>query len=617
MIERLGKYEIKRFLGQGAMGEVYLARHPVIDREVAIKTILRSAALGEGAEERFRREAAAAGKLSHPNLVTIFDFDKDGDTLYLVMEYVKGEDLEDLIQRRALSHAESLELLAQVCDGLGAAHRNGILHRDIKPSNVRVIQDGKRMHAKVMDFGIARVENSSLTTAGIVVGTVSYLAPEYIQSGKSTAQGDLWAVGVMLYECLSGRKPFEGSNTTTILFKIVSEEPKPLEIEEIAGISPAIRDVLHRALAKDPTQRFASADDLAKALRACKDPSWIGTLEESTVMVSSNPAMAAQTIAQSGQTVLAASKPIEKKPKQTLAWLAVAAGSLIVLGGLGWHFLGLRPVAPAAASATVPMSASTGVKAASSLPLGMTFVAIRSGSFRMGGGLGAADEKPVHDVTISHPFQMQKTPVTVAQFQAFVEATSYRTDAERMGSAWTWDEQTGQMDELKGVHWRDPGFTQEASCPVVCITWNDAQAFVKWLNRVDPGKGYRLPTEAEWEYACRAGSTEPRYGTLESVAWYRGNSGMRTHPVGLKAPNAFGLFDMLGNTWQWCQDGYGPYPEGPVMDPQGDPASQHKVLRGGSWFSQEDSCHSAGRTKGKPDSRGSYAGFRLACGAAE
>jgi len=162
---------------------------------VAIKTILKTAAMGDGAEERFRREAAAAGKLSHANLVTIFDFDKDGDTLYLVMEYVKGDDLEDLIKRRSLSQSESLELLAQICDGLGFAHRNGILHRDIKPTNVRVLQDGARLHAKVMDFGIARVEDSSLTATGIVVGTVSYLAPEYIQSGKATAQCDLWAVG--------------------------------------------------------------------------------------------------------------------------------------------------------------------------------------------------------------------------------------------------------------------------------------------------------------------------------------------------------------------------------------------------------------------------------------
>ncbi|HNX93919.1 MAG TPA: serine/threonine-protein kinase, partial [Holophaga sp.] len=214
MAKQLGKYEILRTLGQGAMGEVYLAHHPTIGRDVAIKTILPSAARGDDAEDRFRREAAAAGKLNHPNLVTIYDFDKDGDVLYLVMEYVKGDDLEDLILNRELSQSQFLEVLAQICDGLSFAHRSGIIHRDIKPSNVRVIRDGKRLLAKVMDFGIARVEDSGMTATGIVMGTVSYMAPEYIQSGKAVAQCDLWAVGVMLYEYLAGRKPFFADNTT-------------------------------------------------------------------------------------------------------------------------------------------------------------------------------------------------------------------------------------------------------------------------------------------------------------------------------------------------------------------------------------------------------------------
>jgi serine/threonine-protein kinase len=285
MVKQIGKYQILRTLGQGAMGEVYLANHPVIGREVAIKTILPAAARGEDAEGRFRREAEAAGRLSHPNLVTIFDFDKDQEVFFLVMEYVKGDDLEDLIRDRALSHSQFLEVLAQVCDGLGHAHRHGIIHRDIKPANVRVVRDGKAILAKVMDFGIARVEDSSLTATGIVMGTVSYMAPEYIRDGHATAQSDLFAVGVMLYECLTGRKPFQGDNTTTILFKIVSDVPPPIDMEGIHGISPSIRTVLDRALAKDPALRFQSADELAKALRACKDPTWTGAVDEATAML--------------------------------------------------------------------------------------------------------------------------------------------------------------------------------------------------------------------------------------------------------------------------------------------------------------------------------------------
>lgn len=212
--------------------------------------------------------------MNHPNLVTIYDFDRDGDLLYLVMEYVQGEDLDDIISQQSMTPSQFLEVLAQICDGLSYAHRNGIVHRDIKPSNIRVIRDGKRILSKVMDFGIARTQDSSMTSTGIVMGTVSYMAPEYIQTGRSTAQGDLWAVGVMLYECLSCRKPFGGDNTTTILFKIVSEVPAPIDPDDIQGISPSIRDILDRALSKDPVQRFQTAEEFAKSLRACKNPSW-------------------------------------------------------------------------------------------------------------------------------------------------------------------------------------------------------------------------------------------------------------------------------------------------------------------------------------------------------
>ena len=359
MSKMLGKYEILRTLGQGAMGEVYLAHHPAIGREVAIKTILPSAAKGEDAEGRFRREAEAAGKLSHPNLVTIFDFDKDQEVLFLVMEYVKGDDLEDLIRQDALSHSDFLEVLAQVCDGLSHAHRNGIIHRDIKPSNVRIVRDGKHLQAKVMDFGIARMEDSNMTATGIVMGTVSYMAPEYIREGHATSQSDLFAVGVMLYECLTGTKPFAGDNTTTILFKIVSNPAPPIELSTIHGISPSIREVLDKALAKEPAARFQTADDLARALRACKDPTWSGTLEGTMAMLAKHQAAASDT---AGTQVLKAAAPtaqvaVQEAPAKGRGGLYAAAGAaVLLLGGVG-AYVATRakgepaPQVPAAAQA--------------------------------------------------------------------------------------------------------------------------------------------------------------------------------------------------------------------------------------------------------------------------
>ena len=274
MFEKLGRFEIKGLLGRGAMGEVYLASDPALGREVAVKTILAATAQGDDSKQRFAREAKAAGVLNHPNLVTIYEFGEDQGVLFIAMERVKGQDLEEMLRQRSLTPGESLEVLAQVCDGLEFAHRNDIIHRDIKPSNVRVLRDGRRILAKVMDFGVARLKDSEMTATGTVVGTVSYMAPEYIRTGKPDGRSDLFAVGVMLYECMSGRKPFEGDTTPTILYKIVNEPPDPVDLSQLREISPAIRSVLDKALAKDPDLRYQTADEFAHALRAAKDPTW-------------------------------------------------------------------------------------------------------------------------------------------------------------------------------------------------------------------------------------------------------------------------------------------------------------------------------------------------------
>ena len=287
MFEKLGKFHIKKILGQGAMGEVYLGEDPSIGREVAIKTILPSAAQGDEAKERFAREAKAAGALNHPNLVTIYEFGEDQGVLYIAMELVPGHDLQELLQDQSLTRIEVLEVLGQVCDGLDFAHRQGVVHRDIKPTNIRVQRDGKKLRAKVMDFGVARVANSDMTATGMVMGTVSYMAPEYIRSGKPDPRSDLFAVGVMLYEALSGRKPFSGDTTPTILYKIVNEPPEPIDLSMLQGISPLVRSVLDKGLSKDPDTRYQTGEAFAKALRAAKDPTWMGMVPEATTVMQS------------------------------------------------------------------------------------------------------------------------------------------------------------------------------------------------------------------------------------------------------------------------------------------------------------------------------------------
>ena len=285
MRSHIGKFEIVRLLGQGAMGEVYLGKDPGIGREVAIKTIrpaLIGADLGGDVRERFAREAKAAGLLHHPNVVTVFEFGTDEDLLYLVMEYVPGEDLATLMLRDELTPSDLLEVLAQVCEGLAQAHKHGIIHRDIKPTNVIVQREDGELRAKVMDFGVAKLSGGDMTQTGQVVGTLAYMAPEYLRTGRAERASDLFSVGVMLHEGLSGGKPFRGTTTGAMVYTIIHDEPQTLEDTVFDGVSPSVKALTSRLLAKDPSARFTSATEAAKALRAAKNPAWIAPLDDAT-----------------------------------------------------------------------------------------------------------------------------------------------------------------------------------------------------------------------------------------------------------------------------------------------------------------------------------------------
>ncbi len=283
MLTRLGKFEIVRLLAQGSMGEVYVGRDPIIGREVAIKVIHTAAGMGPQARERFATEARAAGVLNHPNIVTVHELGEEQGVLYLAMELVKGEDLGTLIRAGTLSPRDTLEVLAQVCDGLAMAHRHQILHRDIKPSNIRVVWDGKSLQAKVLDFGVAKIINTDTTDEGTVFGTVNYMAPEYLQSGRPDSRSDLFAVGVILYEALAGIPPFDGPSPGSVIYRLLHETPPPLPPTAFQGISRDVQGILHHALAKDPANRFQTAEDLAAVLRAAKETAWRWEQERPTV----------------------------------------------------------------------------------------------------------------------------------------------------------------------------------------------------------------------------------------------------------------------------------------------------------------------------------------------
>lgn len=271
MINRLGRYEVLGELGQGAMGVVYKAEDPLIDRVVAIKTINLGLALDEKEEyeNRFYQEAKAAGRLSHPNIVTIYDVGKSGDVAYIAMEFLQGRELRDIMNDDGtLPVDQVLDIVAQVASGLAYAHEHEIVHRDIKPSNIMVVRDG---HVKITDFGIARMASSAVhTQTGMVLGSPKYMSPEQVMGKPLDQRSDIFSLGVMLYEMLTGQAPFQGENVNAIMYQTLNAVPAPPH-----SVNPAVPEMLNfivaKALAKSLDDRYHNAKDLAVDLRACRD----------------------------------------------------------------------------------------------------------------------------------------------------------------------------------------------------------------------------------------------------------------------------------------------------------------------------------------------------------
>ncbi|HQZ18825.1 MAG TPA: serine/threonine-protein kinase, partial [Vicinamibacteria bacterium] len=260
--QRIGKFEILDRLGQGGMGTVYRARDPGLDRLVALKTIVSAAVDSEEAKERFFREARAAARLQHPNIVTVFEAGDFEGTLYIAMELLEGQDLSRAMQIPR-SVEDKVKIVVEICRGLDYAHKRGVIHRDIKPANIRLLPDGS---LKIMDFGIARLGDAHMTQTGLVLGTPSYVAPEALTDGRVDHRADQWAVGIVLYELLAGRKPYASPTFTTLAYQIVHEPPPPLD-DAALGLPRGLREVVAKALSKSPGDRYQDLAEMAAELR--------------------------------------------------------------------------------------------------------------------------------------------------------------------------------------------------------------------------------------------------------------------------------------------------------------------------------------------------------------
>ncbi len=301
MISHLGRYEVVGELGQGAMGVVYKATDPLIDRIVAIKTITLSLAQEEREEyeARFYQEAKAAGRLSHPNIVTIYDVGRSGDIAYIAMEFLQGRELRDILNDDKLLPVDQvLDIVAQVALGLAYAHEHGIIHRDIKPSNIMV---GRDCQVKITDFGIARMASSAVRTqTGMVLGSPKYMSPEQVMGKLTDQRSDIFSLGVMLYEMLTGKPAFTGENINAIMYQTLNAIPQPPK-----SLNPAVPEMLNfivaKALAKDLDNRYQNARDFANDLRACRGsmPSSVFSAE---VSVSANAASTTDATSSGGES---------------------------------------------------------------------------------------------------------------------------------------------------------------------------------------------------------------------------------------------------------------------------------------------------------------------------
>jgi serine/threonine-protein kinase len=301
---KAGRYEIVSEIGRGSMGVVYKGYDPIIARTVAIKTLLTSRFSPQEYEDyraRFRREAQTAGTLAHPHIVTIYDFGEDSGMLYLAMEFLEGKSLEAVIKEKNVLPIETIiPIYEQVCGALDLAHQHKIVHRDIKPANIMILNSGA---VKVTDFGIAKMLSMGMTQTGQILGTPNYMSPEQVRNRPIDGRSDIFSLGVILYEMATGEKPFGGQNITTVVYKIIHDEPiPPRELD--ATIHPGLSYVITKALAKSPDERYQTCAELAADLKNYKNVAAAGP----SATVVSSPAVLRPELRPAGQRAI---KPAE------------------------------------------------------------------------------------------------------------------------------------------------------------------------------------------------------------------------------------------------------------------------------------------------------------------
>ncbi len=598
------KYQLEERIGEGGMGQVYRATHLQLGTSYAIKILHASRVSDPHAVERFRREARATAQIRHPNAVQVIDFGvtKNTGTAYLVMEFLEGYSLKEKIYKeKKLTFREILPILTQVCAGVNFAHSKGIIHRDLKPDNIFIVknEDGDEQ-IKVLDFGIAKLKGqvnaTALTETGMVVGTPTYMSPEQCRGDELDTRSDIYSLGIILYQMITGQTPFFATTPSAIIIMHAMETPKPLS-QFCPNIPEQLEKVVLRALEKNPEKRQQTATQLAKEvenviyetglvtnLSSKNNPILTNSKNDIAVIEplkdysekreKSTPLISNATISKTEDNSLNF-KPNSLPEHHTTIGVTQEKSRIKIIVMACIVLIGLGLVAGIWINITSP-------EPISETPPGM--VIIPKGTFNMGNNASDEEsEKPEHPVTID-AFYIDKYELTNEQYYKFIKSTNHPAPS-------TW---------VQGKF--SPG---EDNYPVVNVSWFDAEAYAKWA-------GKRLPTEEEWEYTAR-GIENRLYPWGKEFKYIYTNSKEAAKnsamPVGSYPSDAsvFGVLDLAGNVAEWTASDNKLYPGSQTKLKKG-----YKIVRGGSFFSDKRFAMVTTRFITTPETYKTFLGFRCA-----
>jgi serine/threonine-protein kinase len=576
--QSFGRYHILEPLGEGGMAIVYKAYDTRLESEVAVKVIRTeklSPEILQKALKRFEREAKSLAKLGHPNIVNVLDYGEHDGQPYLVMPYIPGGTLKQLLNGKPMPWQSAARLLIPIARALDYAHKRGVIHRDIKPSNILITESGEPM---LTDFGVAKIIDEEatldLTGTSATVGTPEYMAPEQTTSKTTDHRVDIYALGIVLYEMVAGRKPFQADTPLAVLFKQASE-PLPRPTQFVKGIPDQVERILVKALAKKPENRYQTMTEFAQVLEDC-----------------------------AGGRAARRNEPTDRGPQIKLPaiprkiWISIGLAAL----GIGLFAILSKPltalstqVFATSTPSSTPTSTYTttpemGIGSAMTGEDGATLVYVPAGEFTMGSNDGDPDEKPIRTVTLD-AFWIDQTEVTNSQYVQCVNAGKCTRP-------------------INTDHFNNSDYTNH---PVVYVNWDQAKAYCLWAGR-------DLPTEAQWEKAARGtkaytypwGNESPNKTLLN----YSLSLGDTTQVASYESGKSlYGAYDMAGNAWEWVNDWYGEiyYQSSPESNPIGSESGRYRVLRGGSWAYGDYFVRSSNRNRFIPtDTDYGGTGFRCA-----